>query len=133
MLFRSVSQSRYEEYLRSNNLTEMTYEDYLRTFGVRAAEVVKESIPELLRYSKSWQYPSSTVDAVTGVPTSAVSWGISERLDKDRYFKQPGFIFGVSVARPKIYLGNQRGPAVHLMQDGISWFRLCFVIMISRP
>ena len=70
---------------------------------------------------KSWQYPSSTVDAVSGVPTSAVSWGVSERLDKDRYFKQPGFIFGVSVARPKVYLGNQRGPGVHLMQDGISW------------
>lgn len=109
------------EYLRSNNLTEMTYEDYLRAFGVRADTVVQESIPELLRYSKVWQYPSSTVDPVTGIPTSAVSWGVSERLDKDRYFKQPGFIFGVSVARPKVYLGNQRGPGVHLMQDGISW------------
>lgn len=109
------------EYLRSNNLTEMTYEDYLRTFGVRADTVVQESIPELLRYSKEWQYPSSTVDPVTGIPTSAVSWGVSDRGDKNRYFKQPGFIFGVSVARPKIYLGLQRGPGVHLMQDGVSW------------
>jgi len=109
------------EYLRSNNLTEMTYEDYLRTFGVKPDPVIDEARPELLRYSKEWQYPSSTVDPVTGVPTSAVSWGVSERMDKDRYFKQPGFIFGVSVARPKVYLGLQRGVAAHAMQDGVSW------------
>ena len=30
-------------------------------------------------------------------------------------------MFGVTVARPKLYLCNQRGPAVHLMQDGVSW------------
>ena len=31
------------EYLRSNNLTEMTYEDYLRTFGVKV-DVVEEAL-----------------------------------------------------------------------------------------
>jgi len=109
------------EYLRSNNLTEMTYEDYLRTFGVKV-DVVEEALaPELLRYSREWQYPNNVVDPTSGVPTPGLSWGINLRNDKDRYFKEPGFIFGVTVARPKLYLGNQRGPAVHLMQDGISW------------
>nr|WDY38276.1 major capsid protein [Rattus norvegicus microvirus] len=109
------------EYLRSNNLTEMTYEDYLRTFGVKV-DVVEEALaPELLRYSREWQYPNNVVDPTSGVPTPGLSWGINLRMDKDRYVKEPGFIFGVTVARPKLYLGNQRGPAVHLMQDGISW------------
>lgn len=109
------------EYLRQNNLTEMTYEDYLRTFGVKPDAVVDIGVPELLRYSREWQYPNNTVDPITGIPSSAVSWGINMRLDKDRYFKEPGFIFGVTVARPKVYLSNQRGVAAHLMQDGISW------------
>lgn len=109
------------EYLRSNNLTEMTYEDYLRTFGVRVDPVQDAGVPEMIRYSREWQYPASTVDPVTGVPTSAMSWGVNFRIDKDRYFKEPGFIFGVSVARPKVYLGLQRGVGAHMMQDGISW------------
>ena len=109
------------EYLRQNNLTEMTYEDYLRTFGVRVDPVVDAGVPELLRYSREWQYPNNVVDPLTGTPVPGLSWGINLRVDKDRYFKEPGFIFGVTVARPKVYLGNQRGPAVHLMQDGVSW------------
>ena len=109
------------EYLRSNNLTEMTYEDYLRTFGVKVDAEVDQGVPELLRYSREWQYPNNVVDPLTGVPVPGLSWGINLRVDKDRYFKEPGFIFGVTVVRPKLYLGNQRGPAVHLMQDGISW------------
>ena len=109
------------EYLRSNNLTEMTYEDYLRTFGVRVDPEIDAGVPELLRYSREWQYPNNVVDPTTGVPVPGLSWGINLRMDKDRYIKEPGFIFGVTVARPKVYLGNQRGPAVHLMQDGITW------------
>ena len=109
------------EYLRQNNLVEMSYEDYLRTFGVKVDPTVDQGVPELLRYSREWQYPNNVVDPTTGVPVPGLSWGINLRVDKDRYFKEPGFIFGVTVARPKLYLGNQRGPAVHLMQDGVSW------------
>ena len=75
----------------------------------------------MLRYSREWTYPNNVVEPTTGVPVPGLSWGINLRVDKDRYFKEPGFIFGVSVARPKLYLGNQRGPASHLMQDGVSW------------
>lgn len=109
------------EYLRSNNLTEMTYEDYLRTFGVRVDPVVDAGVPELLRYSREWQYPNNVVDPTSGAPTAGVNWGLNLRIDKDRYFKEPGFIFGVTVARPKVYYGSQRGVAAHLMQNGISW------------
>ena len=109
------------ELLRSMNLTEATYEDFIRSFGIqgRVAEDIDPHRPELIRYEKQWTYPSNTVE-VSGVRTVA-SWTTNLRADKDRFFKEPGFIFGVTVARPKLYLGNQRGPAVHLMQDGISW------------
>ena len=58
------------EFLRSSNLTEMTYEDYLRTFGVKIDPTVDQGVPELLRYSRDWQYPSNTPDAQGNVSTA---------------------------------------------------------------
>lgn len=110
------------ELLRQNGLIEMTYEDYLKTYGIkgRAVEKVEEFHPELLRYIRDWQYPSNTVDS-TGAVSSAVSWSIAERIDKDRFFKEPGFIFGVTISRPKVYLGAQVGAAVSMLDTIRSW------------
>lgn len=110
------------ELLRANALIDMTYEDYLKTYGIkgRAVEKVEEFHPELLRYIRDWQYPSNTVGA-DGTVSSAVSWSIAERLDKDRFFKEPGFIFGVTISRPKVYLGNQVGAAVSMLDSIRSW------------
>lgn len=109
------------ELLRSMNLTEATYEDFIRSFGVqgRVADEVDPHRPELIRYSKAWTYPANTVE-VAGI-RSVASWSISERADKDRYFKEPGFIFGVTVARPKLYLGNQTAAAVSLLDHIQTW------------
>nr|QJB20413.1 MAG: major capsid protein [Microvirus sp.] len=109
------------EYLRSMGMANMSYEDYLRTYGVNIPAAQEEHAPELLRYVREWQYPSNTVDPVTGIPSSAVSWAVSERADKDRYFKEPGFIFGVQVIRPKVYMSNQRGSIANYMNSGILW------------
>lgn len=98
-----------------------TFEDYLKTFGVRGVDVQEPHKPELLRHSRDWQYPSNTVDPATGVPSSAVSWVIGERADKERFFKEPGFIFGVTVARPKVYLSRLKGAGVHMLDDAWSW------------
>lgn len=105
---------------RAMNYTAMTYEDWLGTYGVSTR---KERLnePELIRYIREWQYPSNTVEPTTGVPSSAVSWAVSETADKDRYFKEPGFIFGVSVVRPKVYLDNQAGAFAHWMGDAMAW------------
>lgn len=110
------------ELLRSNGLIEMTYEDYLKTYGIkgRAVEKVEEFHPELIRYVRDWQYPSNSVDA-TGAVSSAVSWSIAERIDKDRFFKEPGFIFGVTISRPKVYLGRQVGAAVSMLDSIRAW------------
>ena len=72
--------------LRMHNLTDMTYEDYLRTFGVRSASVELHRT-EIVRVVREWTYPTNHIDPATGAPSSAASWSIQERADKDRYFK----------------------------------------------
>lgn len=106
--------------LRMHNLTDMTYEDYLRTFGVRSATVELHRT-EIIRVIREWTYPTNHVDPATGAPTSAVSWSIQERADKDRYFKEPGFIFGVTVARPKVYLSGLKGAGVGMLEGALPW------------
>lgn len=102
------------------NLTDMTYEDFLATYGVKPAKQQLHT-PELIRYIKEWSYPSNTIDPTSGTPRSAVSWTVAERADKDRYFKEPGFIFGISVVRPKVYLSNLSSNAAMLMRDAYRW------------
>ena len=99
----------------------MSYEDYLRTYGVKVDDPETVARPELLRYIREWSYPTNTVEATTGVPSSAVSWALSERMDKDRFFKEPGFIVGVTCARPKIYFSLQRTAGVNLLDDAYAW------------
>lgn len=105
-------------------IADFTFEDYLAQQGVTvpsADETVLEHRPELIRYVRNWQYPSNTVNPATGAPSSAVSWAITERADKDRFFTEPGFIIGVSIARPKIYYSKQAGSAVGTMTDALAW------------
>lgn len=115
----------YEQYerMRALKLTEVTFDDWLRQFGVTPPKEVREELhkPELLRYVRDWSYPSNTINPSNGAATTAVSWSIAERLDKARFFAEPGFIFGVSVCRPKVYLGRQRQPAVEMLNDAFSW------------
>lgn len=109
------------EFLRANELVNMSYEDYLKTYGVRPTQAEPPHEPELLRVHKEWSYPSNTVDPATGAPSSAVSWAVAGRIDKDRFFREPGFIFGLSVVRPKVYLGSQKGSAAGLMDTAFRW------------
>ncbi|QCS37339.1 major capsid protein [Tortoise microvirus 88] len=108
------------QFQRSNGLTKMDYEDFLATYGVN---MPKEELhkPELIRYVRDWTYPANTVDPSTGTPSSALSWAVAESADKDRFFREPGFIFGVSVCRPKVYYSRQTSAAVSMMTDAFSW------------
>lgn len=111
-------------HMRALELTTATFEDWLRQFGVKtpkAQDPEEEHRPELLRYVRDWTYPSNSVDATDGSVSSVCSWSIAERADKDRFFKEPGFIFGVTVTRPKIYMGRQNGSAVTMLNDAFSW------------
>lgn len=109
------------EFMRNAQMTELSFEDYLKTFGVNPAQAEESYKPELIRYVKNWTYPSNTIDASDGSAASACSWSVAERADKDRFFKEPGFLFGVTVARPKVYMSNQRESASHLLDDAFAW------------
>lgn len=106
--------------LRTQGMTNMTYEDYLASHGVRRSTVELHA-PELVRYVRDFAYPANTIDPTDGSAASALSWKTVERADKDRYFKEPGFLFGVTVKRPKIYWANQKGSVTDLMTDLYAW------------
>lgn len=106
--------------LQTHGLIDMSWEDYLGTFGVRTTRA-ESHVPELIRYTRNWQYPSNTVDPTDGSVASAVSWSIAERGDKRRFFREPGFIFAVSTARPKLYLARQSASLAHFMDKAQDW------------
>lgn len=108
------------QFLRDANLTNQTYEDFLATYGVHVAKVEPHK-PELIRETHQWAYPVSAIDPSNGAAVSALQWSISERLDKDRFFTEPGFIFAVSVIRPKVYMEKQIGAAVGMMDNAFAW------------
>lgn len=108
------------EFQRAHAMTDMSFEDYLATFGEKSPAAIEHK-PELLRHTKNWSFPTNTIDPTDGAPTSAVVWTNQERLDKDIRFSEPGFIFGLAVARPKVYLSKQAGAVVDLMDDALNW------------
>lgn len=108
------------EFMKGTGLIQMSFEEFLTTFNVRMPSIEIHK-PELLRYVRDWTYPTNHIDPTDGSPTSALSWSVSERIDKDRFFKEHGFILGCSVTRPKVYLSQQKGSATNLMQGAMSW------------
>lgn len=114
------SMRRTWEFMRQMNMSDMSFEDYLKTHGVRIAKTEAHR-PELLRYVREWAYPSNTINPTDGAPSSAVSWSLAERADKDRYFTEPGFIFGVFCVRPKVYSSTQSGSAAGLLDNALLW------------
>lgn len=108
------------EYMREMGMAPMSYDEWLGMWGMKIPKSELHE-PELIRYARRFQYPSNTIDPATGTPSSAVSWSDTVRVDKDRLFKEPGFILGVCVQRPKVYLGNVAGSMAHAMDSARSW------------
>lgn len=96
------------EQLRALGIANMTYEDFLRSYGMSVPGEVEHK-PELLARFSDFQYPSNTVDPATGVPTSAVSWVFNNSVRDPKMFKEPGFIVGISITRPKVYYAGLAG------------------------
>lgn len=120
----SEFQLHYDQWMamRSMKLTEATFEDWLKTFGIRVPKSEDRSRrPELLRYFREWTYPSNTIDPTDGSPFSAVSWAVAERADKNRFFQHPGFLVGISCHRPKVYMGNLKGGGFFMLDQPLSW------------
>lgn len=108
------------EQLRALGVANMTYEDFLRSYGI-AVPSKDENKPELLARFSDFQYPSNTVDPTTGSPSSAVSWVFKNGARDPKLFKEPGFIFGVSITRPKVYFGGLAGNAASFMSRAWDW------------
>ena len=108
------------QWLKANNWTDMTYEDWLGTYGVRQPRT-REHWPELLRSEVKWQYPSNTVTQGTGAVTSAVVWSLSFDANKARYFSEPGFLMAVQCTYPKLYRRVQTGALANLMDTSYAW------------
>lgn len=105
----------------------LEFEDWLEFHGVRPRPEWDERTEkgrnrcELIRYWKSWQYPSNTIDPSTGTPSSAVMWSTRGRADKDRFFSEPGTLHMVTVVRPKVYFSKQAGGAMEVMTEARHW------------
>lgn len=113
-------------HLRANGLTEATYEDFLASYGVSVPAAELEQRPWLLRHVREWVMPSNTIVPETGAATTAVTWSIDERADKNRFIKEPGFVIGVTLARPKVYLSNQTGSLTGIMDTAAEWLPAIF-------
>jgi len=120
------------ELMRDNGLTDLTYEDYIKSYGVSVPEsqtdndadgngVIDKHEPELLRSYRKWSYPSNVINPADGAASSALFWDDAFSADKKRFFKEPGFLYLVALMRPKLYLGNQKGAAVGMLNDAYSW------------
>lgn len=109
------------QFLREQSLTQLDYEDWLRTYGVQAPGALRRRRPILLRYEQKWHYPSNVVNQATGVPVTAVSWVVANRISKRRFFSEPGFIIGLTSAQPKIYRANQQSFAASVMDRLQYW------------
>lgn len=91
--------------LQQMQMTELTYEKYLETYGVRS---VRENVgdPEILRFSRSWTQPVNTIEPTTGAPSSAWAWSDEIKMDKPKRFDEPGFIVQIATVRPKMLQSN---------------------------
>lgn len=110
------------EILKQGRLTDMTFEQYLVQQGVNSGLAgSEEHRPELIRMIRDWSYPVNTVDPTDGDPSTAFSWAVTESADKDRFFSEPGFLFGVTCFRPKAYMGSQSASMSCFMNDVHTW------------
>lgn len=111
--------SLYEQ-LRAMNIANMTYEDWLRQQGI-AIPGKDEDRPELLAHFSDFAYPSNTIDPTDGSATSALSWVFKNSQRDPKFFKEPGFIVGLTVTRPKMYHSGLAGSAAEFLTRAWDW------------
>jgi hypothetical protein len=115
------------EHMRALKLTTANFDDYLKSFGVRVPKAAQEDshVPELIRYIRDWTYPTRHGDGTYGV-----GWNVAERADKNRFIKEPGFLFGVTVSRPKVYVEGKWDGLTAYMRTAFDWLP---AILVDDP
>lgn len=112
---------RMYEMLKAGLLTDMDYSDFLRTYGVRVQPEELPGKPRYLGGTSDWTMPTNTVEPSTGVATTAVYWQNKDRLDKDFFVKEPGFLIGLRVYRPKVFRSGIKGSVSGIMDTAFEW------------
>jgi hypothetical protein len=108
------------EQLRAMGIANMSYEDWLRSQGI-AIPGESEHKPEMLGSFSEFMYPSNTIDPSDGSATSAVSWVFKNSLRSPKFFKEPGFIIGLSITRPKVYFAGVAGALAGFATRAWDW------------
>lgn len=108
------------EQLRALGIANMTYEDFLRSYGITIPGA-QEHKPELLARFSDFQYPSNTINPSNGTPTSALSWVFNNSSRDPKFIKEPGFILGVSISRPKVYFAGLAGSLASHLTRAWDW------------
>ena len=65
--------------------------------------------------------PVNAVEPSTGYPRTSHVKQIKGRTEKAKYFKEPGWIIGVQVWRPKVHLGAVTGSMAGYMDSPEDW------------
>jgi len=107
--------------LQQANMTELTYEKYLETYGVRQ---VRKNVgdPEILRFARSWVQPVNTVEPSTGTPSSAWAWSDEIKMSKGKRFDEPGFVLMLACYRPKMFQENLRYSMIGNLWGFSDWY-----------
>lgn len=107
--------------MRQMGMSEMSYDEYLKMYGVRTV-TVEEGKPEMLSYRRYFTKPSNVLDPATGAPTGAWYWNVDEKNDKPKMFKEPGFVISCAVVRPKVFDSVQVSSVCGSMWGFEDWF-----------
>lgn len=105
------------------DLTKMDFEDWLAGQGVRRPRLDRDSrVPEVLRYWRDYGYPTNTVGE-DGTVNTQHSWSSRFMVNRRKYFAEPGFIFGCTCMRPKVFYSNILSAGVTGMNNTFRWTR----------
>lgn len=113
----------YEQYMLAqiHGLTQKSFEDYLHDSGVGNAQAQEPHVPELLFYDRKWTYPTNTVEPTDGSVASAWVWSNTMVRNNKRFFKEPGFLMGLTVVRPKVYYSGLTSSPTQHMNSMAAW------------
>ena len=120
-VFDTAEQLRGWQMLQQMQMDEITYEAYLRQYGVQSINAALGD-PEILRYARSWTLPRNEIDATDGSPASAWLWSDDIMLDKPKRFDEPGFVICMGSVRPKMYEAGLQASFIGNLWGFTDWF-----------
>lgn len=106
---------------RYMQLTEMTYEQYLRQYGAVSVRQ-GEGKPEIWRYAQSWVQPVNTVEPTTGAPSSAWVWSDKVMLENNKRATEPGFVMVCARVAPKTFRRSPAYSMIGQLWGFMDWF-----------